>query len=266
MRRFLALSLAGTLAFAQTPDYSRDEFPKLPGLLWDDAKGVAASPKDWTASDWKQVGLGAAAVLGVALALDKTIDDAALRNGSPSRDRVARGIAQLGGNGGLILMGAGYFGFSLLDMDEPRSIVVEMGIATVLAQTAILPLKLGVGRARPVDGLGASHFTSFSSRDSFPSGHATQAFAMASVISMRSTEPWVGICAYGAASLVAVSRLETRAHFASDVLAGALVGTLVGRTVVSIDRGVRSRVGKAEIKISPALAPDFKGVTISAKF
>lgn len=264
--RALALALAGTIAWGQTPDYSRDEFPKLPGLLWDDTKAVATAPGAWTSTDWKTLGLGAAAVLGTALILDRTLDDASKRNRTSSRDKLAKDLAQPGGTGGLILLGAGYFGFSLLDKDEPRSVIVDMGVATVLAQAAILPLKYGLGRARPQDERGAHDFRPFRSQDSFPSGHAAQAFAMASVLSMRTSEPWVGWCAYGVAGLIGVARLETRDHFASDVVAGALVGTVMGRAVVRVNQGIRSRMGRAEFHITPAFSPGFKGVTLSARF
>lgn len=262
----LALSLAGTAAWAQSPDYRRDRFLELPGLLWDDARTLAVAPGDWTASEWKEAGLGAAAVLGVALVLDKPFDQAALRNRTESRDRLARDVAQVGGTGGLILMGAAYGGFTLIGKPEPRSVVVDMGIATVLAQVAILPLKYGFGRVRPADGLGNDAFKPFTANDSFPSGHAAQAFAMASVLSLRTENPWIGYCAYGAAGLVALARIETRDHFGSDVVAGGLVGTVIGRSVAKLDQNRRLRSGKAQITVSPLVAPGFQGLVVNARF
>ncbi|BDU73081.1 phosphatase PAP2 family protein [Mesoterricola silvestris] len=263
--KVLAIVLASTALWGQTP-YSRDEIPKLPGLLWEDAKSVAQAPASWDASDWKALGLGAAAVLGTAVLLDKTLDDASKRNHTDARDRLATNLARPGGTAGLVLMGAGYLGFTVLGKDEPRSVIVDMGVATVLAQAAILPLKYGAGRARPLDGKGTHDFRALSSQDGFPSGHAAQAFAMASVISMRSTEPWVGWCAYGAAGLVGVARLGTRDHFASDVVAGALVGTVMGRAVVRVNEGIRSHAGRAAFSVEPAFSPGFKGVTVTARF
>lgn len=263
--RALALALAGTVAWSQTP-YSRDEITRLPGLAWEDAGAVAGAPASWAASDWQALGLGAAAVVGTALLLDKTLDDASKRNHTDSRDRLFKNLSQPGGTGGLVLMGAGYLGFTLLGKEEARSVVVDMGVATVLAQVAILPLKYGFGRARPADGKGTHDFHPLSSQNAFPSGHATQAFAMASVLSMRSAEPWVGWCAYGVAGLVGAARLGTRDHFASDVVAGALVGTVMGRAVVRVNQGIRSRAGRAEFNLEPAFSPGFKGVSFTARF
>lgn len=67
---------------------------------------------------------------------------------------------------------------------------------------------------------------------SFPSGHATGAFAVATIFAWEFREKrWVGWAAYGTASLVAVSRVGLGRHFPSDVLAGAVLGRSVGRMV-----------------------------------
>ncbi len=63
---------------------------------------------------------------------------------------------------------------------------------------------------------------------SFPSGHATTAFALATVLSLwypRWTAAWLAL-----ATIVGWSRVALGSHFPSDVLAGAIVG--VGVTLV----------------------------------
>jgi membrane-associated phospholipid phosphatase len=66
------------------------------------------------------------------------------------------------------------------------------------------------------------------STSSFPSGHASSAFFAASVLTFwggrRSALLW-----YPMAAVVAVSRVFVRIHHASDIVAGALVGTALGR-------------------------------------
>jgi membrane-associated phospholipid phosphatase len=73
---------------------------------------------------------------------------------------------------------------------------------------------------------------------SFPSGHTITAFAFASTVS-RETQFWwphqawiVGTVFYGGAGLVGLSRMYNNMHWASDVMAGAAIGTLVGLKVV----------------------------------
>ena len=66
---------------------------------------------------------------------------------------------------------------------------------------------------------------------SFPSGHATSAFAIAvcvAWVTRKSDHAWIGWVVMGWAVLVAFSRVYVGVHFVSDVLAGAAVGTLFG--------------------------------------
>ena len=62
------------------------------------------------------------------------------------------------------------------------------------------------------------------SSGSFPSGHASAAFACATVIYWAS--PRAGIPAFVLAALVAWSRVYVGVHWPSDVLGGYLLGAL----------------------------------------
>jgi membrane-associated phospholipid phosphatase len=66
---------------------------------------------------------------------------------------------------------------------------------------------------------------------SFPSGHSTFAFATATTFSSMSKKKMVPIIAYSIASGVALSRIHDQKHWASDVLAGAAIGTAFSLTV-----------------------------------
>lgn len=73
---------------------------------------------------------------------------------------------------------------------------------------------------------------------SFPSGHATTAFAAASAVTSEARRMWPGslwIVAptmYGGATLVGLSRMYHNNHWASDVVLGAAIGTFSGLKVV----------------------------------
>lgn len=95
-------------------------------------------------------------------------------------------------------------------------------------------LKYGVGRGRPFVGgegnvLHFSHFAGNPAYYSFPSGHATTAFALAMAVSAVWPQARVAMAVY--ALIIAVSRLVLLAHHPSDVVAGAMVG-IVGTVFV----------------------------------
>ncbi len=65
-----------------------------------------------------------------------------------------------------------------------------------------------------------------SDRRSFPSGHATYAFAGATMLRHEygHLSPWVTIGGYGVATLVALDRVRQDRHYLHDVCAGAVIG------------------------------------------
>lgn len=73
---------------------------------------------------------------------------------------------------------------------------------------------------------------------SFPSGHTIAAFAAASAVTSETSGWWngsefyIGPLMYGGATLVGISRIYNNRHWASDVVTGALIGTMAGLKVV----------------------------------
>ena len=94
------------------------------------------------------------------------------------------------------------------------------------------------GRARPYTGEGPHDFEPFKftvkgERRSFPSGHATSAFAMMTVVAKQYEQWWIRIPAYTAALSVSFQRIESRNHWGADVLVGSTIGYWVGNMLVS---------------------------------
>jgi membrane-associated phospholipid phosphatase len=111
-------------------------------------------------------------------------------------------------------------------------------------------LKDLVGRTRP----NGQHDTSF------PSGHASNAFALAAVADGHyGWKP--ATAAYAVATLIAVSRLQQNAHYLSDVLGGATLGYIVGRSVVRVNNNV-SCAGNTHVNVSPVLARHTRAAVI----
>jgi membrane-associated phospholipid phosphatase len=95
----------------------------------------------------------------------------------------------------------------------------------LVAGTTVTLLKQATGRARPIADE-PYRFRPLSGRDSWPSGHATMAFALAASVSDEIRSTPVTIALYSSATLTAWSRMNDNRHWLSDVLAGAGVGIL----------------------------------------
>ena len=99
------------------------------------------------------------------------------------------------------------------------------------AVTAVLVqgLKHGIGRPRPRLQRDEEFFTGpglESGLDAFPSGHASASFTVAAVVAR--CHPALAWPAFALAGFVSVTRVFRGSHFVSDVLAGAVLGLVVG--------------------------------------
>lgn len=150
-------------------------------------------------------------------------------------------LFRLFGQPGALVAGGGLY---VLGLARGNRRVQDLGLHSVesifLASVVTGAVKVTAGRARPrVSRDNARNFNLFrglgkDDYQSFPSGHTTAAFAFASIISAETSHWWpgsrwiVGPAMYGVATLTGVSRIYNNAHWASDVLAGAAVGTFTG--------------------------------------
>lgn len=87
-------------------------------------------------------------------------------------------------------------------------------------------LKITINRKRPVET--DPNFTTVVAAESrsFPSGHTSEAFSMATAVTLSFPKWYVAVPAYSFASLVGYSRMYLGVHYPSDVIAGAALGTL----------------------------------------
>jgi PAP2 superfamily len=184
---------------------------------------VAKAP----AKEWKKVA-AASAVVGAAVLLDDEIATAIRNNDADALDSITEAIEPFGGGHSDKVMAA--FLLAGIRNEKARHVAFDAIVSTTLASKVITPgLKQVFDRERPNAG----------DDPAFPSGHSTQAFALATVIASHYEQRWVRWLAYGLAGGVGFSRVYHDAHWTSDVLAGAGVGWLVGRTVVTTNRKFR---------------------------
>ena len=212
-------------------------------LLKSDATELASAPLRWGRSDWLKLGIGVAAVGGVAL-IDHDLRESVDGGSNDTTRRIAKAVGPFGAEYSFGVLGGFFLAGKLLD-DEKSLHVAQDGLAaSLIAAGAITPLmKTAFGRRRPSQTRGTVEFGE--GGESFPSGHSTQAFAVASVVASHYDSIWVKVGAYTLAGLVGWSRMEEKAHYASDVLAGALIGVVVGNAVVRLHESQRFRISAA---------------------
>lgn len=96
-------------------------------------------------------------------------------------------------------------------------------------------LKNVIARTRPYEAVeGLTRLIEKLSDFSFPSGHTATSFAMA-VILYRELPKKYGVCFLVLAGLIALSRLYLGVHYPTDVLAGAISGTLIALAVEKLN-------------------------------
>lgn len=100
--------------------------------------------------------------------------------------------------------------------------------------------KLIFSRPRPiavlenVHVLGMKYYTY-----SFPSGHTTVAFAFATILAVKL--PKIRIPVIIIAALIGLSRIYVGAHYPSDVLAGAVLGSGVSAVILVVESKIRKK-------------------------
>jgi hypothetical protein len=256
----LMLLLVGTARADDTPPYS------YPAILLDDAKHVLTALARWQKPEWQYLGLAAVGVIGVAAIADGPVRDEMARH-APNDNRFMRNVERFGAQYSVGVLG-GFYLAGAIGNNETAIAVAQDGLtASIIASGIITPaIKFVTGRARPRENLGVAHFhpfsLSYSSNSSFPSGHTTEAFALASVISSHYEKTWVACASYSVAGLVGVARSYHGAHFASDILAGALIGTLVGKSVVAHNKSLRS----GNVMLLPEITTGSIGVRLTSNF
>jgi membrane-associated phospholipid phosphatase len=157
--------------------------------------------------------------------------------------------ATAGGSAMVPLVGALFMAGRFAPQGRFRAATYDFAQAMVVTGAYTGLLKYGVKRERP-DG---------SDSLSFPSGHTSTAFSLAAVVNHH--YGWkVGVPAYVLASGIGLSRIESNRHHLSDVLAGATLGFIVGRTVTRLDGDRPAK--KSAFSVGPATDPHGQGVGV----
>lgn len=219
-----------------TPTYTRDQcdVSQLGNCVRDffhDQAGIWTSPLRVKPQDalWL-LPLGAA--IGVSLHYDaRTLANVST---SPSRIRISNDVSNAGTYGAIGAAGATYIFGKITRNETARETGVLSLEAIADASVVTEALKLATNRQRPSYGTGNGPFwpdgtAVYTTDGSFPSEHATVSWAFAHVVADETPGHfWLHLGLYAAATAVSVTRVTSRNHFPSDVVAGSAIGYLVG--------------------------------------
>lgn len=176
--------------------------------------------------DKAKVWIGLAGVTTALVATDRWTTPRPLNN--ETQKRWALRTSYLGAPYTLLPLVAGFYTYGAAVKDpKARETAILGAEALVNALIVSHTMKSVTRRTRPN---GSSSF--MSGGTSFPSGHAMQSWALASVIAHEyQNTKWAPILAYGLAGAVSASRFAAQKHYVSDIVVGGGIGWLIGRYV-----------------------------------
>jgi membrane-associated phospholipid phosphatase len=273
----LALGMAPAAGWARevpaAPTSARAPVPTVaPAVAFPDS----ASTAPVKLFQWRFVGevaLGTAASLALVPADGRVrtwMQDPA-RQGSAALDHAASVLTPFGSTVPFVAAAALYGVGLVAHAPTAADVGLHVGEAMAGAGVTTLFLKILVGRRRPYvephdpHAFGQGPLLDVNDElESFPSGHATVAFALAGSLTEEAAQHWPGSqrvvapITFATATGVAFARMYRDKHWASDVLAGAVVGTLVSRRVV---RALHTGGAGPFSRLEPFLLPGRGGET-----
>jgi membrane-associated phospholipid phosphatase len=204
-------------------------FTRMPRYVVHDQGSIWTSPIHTAKSDIKWWAIFG----GTAAALVATDHWTVTRlPNSSSQVSVSNWASRFGSAYSLIPISAGFYFIGTGKHDERLRETGLIAFETLIDANLVgEAVKLIANRARPLEANGRGPFESSPNgrwNSSFPSGHAINTWALASVITHEYPKPLVYVLAYGFASTVVVARVGARKHFPSDVLVGGAMGWFMG--------------------------------------
>jgi len=219
-------------------------------LLGSDLKQEFTAPFHFSLKDWRTVG-AVALVGGTLFLIDEPTQRYALRvrDSSATIRNVSKYVTRFGGPyEAYILAGLGAYGF-IFNNEKIKTTTLLATQAYITGAAMESFLKLLSGRQRPyyynpreIEAEPKFNGPLSSGKDiyghkinsSFPSGHTTVAFAVATVFAMEYKDrPLIPLISYSAATMIGLSRITENKHWITDVFFGGVLGYFTGRLVVN---------------------------------
>jgi membrane-associated phospholipid phosphatase len=118
------------------------------------------------------------------------------------------------------------YGIGLIEHDETlQKKSIEIGVAVAATVVESYALKYIVKRPRPYVTYPDLNSVDTEGTPSFPSGHSSGAFALATSLSLNYLKWYVVVPSFAWAGLTGYSRMYLGVHYPTDVLMGAAIGS-----------------------------------------
>jgi membrane-associated phospholipid phosphatase len=238
----LFFSVFSLSSFAQ-----QDTTQPEPKFNWDyihsgflDARDQVLAPMHWNGVQW----MTAATIVSLESVLifadgDKNIQEFAQKNRNSTTNFIENNIGDPFGSGlyPAIIVGSSYIAGCIFHKDKPKrfamlafkSFAISGATTTVIKYIAERDRPFQDNPANPQKWHGPAGMFNF---DSFPSGHTTVAFSLATMVALEYPKPIIiPILAYSVATLTAYGRINGNYHWGSDVLMGAAIGYFTSKLV-----------------------------------
>ena len=265
------LKIVIILILLATTTYAASDSSAYPRLNKDyfksyftDSKDLVCSPAKWQSKQW--ISLGGVATAGIlAYTQDEHVQDYFMRHRSVTAGKFSKYIFEPFGSGvgtGILVSGV-FLGGTILKDERLKGTALTSVKAFIVSSLFTQFSKQLSHRHRPYQDeipdhaqwegpLGDIHYASF------PSGHSSAAFSVATVFAMEYRETvWVPALAYTLAAGTAISRLYDNKHWVSDVVIGSAFGFVTGRFIWK-----QSRRNISHIRVIPDIQSNTSSLLI----
>lgn len=232
--------------------------------VFEDTGYLLESPLYWDRSDWAKFSL-VAGLTGAVFAFDDEIKNEIQDSRNSSRDNLSDWFEPFGNGFITVPTMIGFYIYGRLaenkKVKRAALLATESFLVTGLFTTI---LKAASGRPRPDRGEQAGVFKIFNTSDkSFPSGHTSTAFAIATVLANEYENiPLVAPVSYGIATMTGLSRINDNKHWASDVVFGAALGYFTSKTILRLHNNQKGQ----HFTIYPRADFNGGGLVLSSRF
>ena len=232
-----------------------------------DARSIFTSPFSFQPSGWLKFSFITVITTAVANEEDD-IQNWVQENRNASSDRIAGFVKPFGDGKYTLPTLAGLYCYGHFFQSERARRTALIGLESfvftgILTETIKRTSHKHRPRSEDLEGVRWDGPRFSNANLSFPSGHTSSAFAVATVVASEyGDNAFVPPLMYGAATLCAFSRINDNAHWASDVIMGAAIGHFVAKEIIVLHGGKTDK----KFSLLPVATDGRPGLSILYRF